>query len=93
MERVAFVLEQGQRFDADPQMLADGSLIEGVGLAGQLQLPVQRFVRDAEQGAVGDSEAVALCGDRRRLRRWQLQLAEPAVRPDRGRQLSLGRRL
>ena len=49
--------------DADPQVLADRALVEGVGLAGQLDLAVQRLVGDAEQGPVGHPEAVALGGD------------------------------
>ena len=63
MEAVAFLLEQRERLDADAQMLADGALVEGVGLAGELQFAVERLVGDAQQGAVGDAEAVALGGD------------------------------
>ena len=33
MERVALALEQQQRLDADAQMLADGAVVKGVGLA------------------------------------------------------------
>jgi hypothetical protein len=49
--------------DADLQVLADGAFIEGVGLAGQLDLAVQGLVGDAQQRAVGHPEAVALGGD------------------------------
>jgi hypothetical protein len=41
----------------------DRPLVEGVGLAGQLDLAVQRLVGDAQQRAVGGAEAVALGGD------------------------------
>src|SRR5688500_8293339 len=53
------------RLDADPHMLADRALVEAVGLAGELQLAVERLVRDAEQRAIGDAEAIALAGDGR----------------------------
>src|SRR5687768_12854129 len=48
---------------ADLQVLADRALVEGVRLAGQLDLAVQRLVRDAEQRSVRHPEAVALGGD------------------------------
>src|SRR5437016_965861 len=48
-------------------MLADRALIEAVGLARQFELAVKWLVRDAEQGAVGYAEAIALRGDRRRF--------------------------
>ena len=44
-------------------MLADRALVEGVGLARQLDLAVQRLVGHAEQRPVGHAEAVALGGD------------------------------
>ncbi len=53
--------------NADLQMLRDGPLIKAVGLTGELDLTVQRLVRDAEQRAVGDAEAIALGGDGRAL--------------------------
>src|SRR3954447_2576129 len=65
VERVAFQLEQSDRFDPDPQMLADRALVKGIGLAGQLELTVERLVGHAQQGPVRDAEAVALgsnCG-------------------------------
>src|SRR5580765_6178171 len=49
---------------ADLQVLADGAVVEGVGLAGQLDLAVQRLVGNAQQGAVGHPEAVPLGRDR-----------------------------
>ena len=55
--------QEVERLDADLEMLADRALVEGVGLAGQLDLAVQRLVGDAEQGAVGHAEAIALGGD------------------------------
>src|SRR5262245_47372533 len=55
------------RLDADPHMLADRAFVEAVGLAGKLQFAVERLVRDAEQRAIGDAEAIALAGDGRRL--------------------------
>src|SRR6185437_11387428 len=51
--------------NADPHMLADGALVEAIGLAGELQFAVERLVRDAEQRAIGDAEAIALAGDGR----------------------------
>ena len=45
----------------------DRPLVEGVGLAGQLDLAVERLVGDAQQRAVGHAEAIALGGDGRRF--------------------------
>ena len=41
----------------------DRSLVKRVGGAGQLDLAVERLVRDAEQRAVGDAQAIALGRD------------------------------
>ncbi len=49
--------------DADLEVRADRLLVEVVGLAGQLDLAVERLVGDAQQRAVGDAEAIALRGD------------------------------
>src|SRR5436190_143978 len=67
MELGAFALQDAQRLDTDSQMLADRPLVKGVGLPGQLDLAVERLVGDAEQGAIGHSEAIALRGDGRRF--------------------------
>ena len=67
VERLAFLLEHAERFDADPQMLADRSFVKGIGLAGQLHLAVQGLVGNAQEGAVGHTEAIALRSDRCRL--------------------------
>src|SRR5690606_469 len=44
MQARAFLPQQVHRRHGDPQMLADGALIEGVGLSRQLDLPVQGLV-------------------------------------------------
>jgi len=44
MKAFAFALQQVQRLDPDPQMLADRALVKGVGLARQLQLAVKGLV-------------------------------------------------
>ena len=67
VERVALELQQRDGLDPDAQMLADRPLVEGVGLAGQLKLAVERLVRHAQQRPIGHAEAVALRGDGRRF--------------------------
>ncbi len=52
--------QQVNRPDAYLQMLGDSALVKAVSLAGELDFTVQRLVRDAEQRAVGDAEAIAL---------------------------------
>src|SRR5512139_394551 len=47
VQAVTFVAEKVERFDADPEMLADRPLVECVGLAGQLQFAMKRLVRHA----------------------------------------------
>ena len=47
VEAVAFLAQQRQRFDADAQMLADRTFVEGIGLPRQLDLAMQRLVADA----------------------------------------------
>ena len=44
-------------------MLADRAFVESIGLAGELELAVERLVGDAQQGAIGHAEAIALRGD------------------------------
>ncbi len=51
--------QQVNRPDAYLQMLGDSALVKAVSLAGELDFTVQRLVRDAEQRAVGDAEAIA----------------------------------
>src|SRR4051812_41610977 len=67
VELVARQLELVDRGDADAQMLGDGAFVEAVGLARQLDLAMDRLVRDAEQGAVRHAETEALGGERRRF--------------------------
>src|SRR5688572_22159276 len=67
MKLGAFTFEDAQGLDADPEMLADRAFVEGVGLAGQLDLAVERLVRDAEQGPVRYPEPITLSGDGGRL--------------------------
>src|SRR4051812_46029396 len=52
---------------ADHEMLADGTLIEGIRRPWQLDLAMQRLVGYAQQGAVGHTQAIALSGDRATL--------------------------
>src|SRR5690348_12746453 len=47
VQPAAFLAQQVDGGQADLQMLADGALIKGVRLARQLDLTVQRLVRDA----------------------------------------------
>lgn len=58
-----FGAQQVHRADADLQMLGNRAFIEAVGLTGQFNLTVQRFVRHAQQGAVRHSEAIPLRRD------------------------------
>src|SRR5688500_14664063 len=67
VELGAVALQDSKGLDSDPQVLADRPLIEGVGLARQLDLAVERLVRDAQQGPVRHPEAIALGRDRRRF--------------------------
>jgi hypothetical protein len=60
VEALAVGAHQVAGEDADLHMLLDRALVEAVGLARQLDLAVERLVRDAQQGAVGHAEAVAL---------------------------------
>src|SRR5690606_1704714 len=52
--------QQFQRRNAYVQMLGHRPLIEGPRRPRQLQLAVQRLVRHAQQGAVGNPQPVAL---------------------------------
>ena len=51
--------QQVNRPDAYLQMLGDSALVKAVSPAGELDFTVQRLVRDAEQRAVRDAEAIA----------------------------------
>ena len=64
MQPVAFIAQAGDRFETDLQVSRDGLLVELVGLTRQLDLAVQRLVRNAQQSAIGNAEAVSLRGDR-----------------------------
>src|SRR3546814_15088796 len=55
------------RSDADLEVRGDRFFIEAVRLARQLEFAMERLVADAKQGAIGDAEAIALRGDRRRF--------------------------
>src|SRR3546814_5697870 len=59
----ALIVEQFAGADADLEVRGDRFLIEAVRLSGQLEFAVERLVADAEEGAIGDAEAVALRGD------------------------------
>ena len=67
MQAFAFTLQKVQRLDADAQMLADRTLVKGIGLPGQLELAVERLVGDAKQSPLRHAEAITLRGDRRRF--------------------------
>jgi hypothetical protein len=54
-----------QRLYADLKVLADALPIEFAGHASKLDLAVERFVRDAKQGAVGHAKTEPIGGDRR----------------------------
>src|SRR3546814_9740527 len=82
--RARFV-EQVAGAGADLEVRGDRFLIEAVRLSGQLEFAVERLVADAEEGAIGDAEAVALRGDggrfhvdadRARLREAQRRIGE-----------------
>ena len=55
--------QPGDCLDADVQVLGNRAFVKAVGLAGQLDLAMQRLVRYAEQRAIGHPEAVTLGGD------------------------------
>src|SRR5579871_4019190 len=61
------MLQPLQRLQPDLEMLPDALAVELACHSGELDLAVQRLVGDAEQGAVGHAEAIAVGGDRRRL--------------------------
>src|SRR5579871_2636958 len=61
------MLEAFERLHADLEMLADTLAIKLAGHPCELDFAVQRFVRDAEQGAVGNAETIAVGGNRRGL--------------------------
>jgi len=63
--KLSWLRNRIQRGDADMQMLGDRALVEGARGTRQLDFAVQGFIRDAQQGAVGDPQAVAL--ERQRL--------------------------
>src|SRR6059058_2223410 len=68
MQALGFlVLETFERLQADLEMLTDASPVEFAGHAGEFDFAVQRLVGDAQQGAVGDAEAIAVGGNRRGL--------------------------
>src|SRR5687768_1936681 len=67
MELGALAAELFAGLDPDLEMLGDRALVEAVGLAGKLELAVERLVRDAEQGPVWDAETIALRGECRAL--------------------------
>jgi hypothetical protein len=61
MQALPFLgFELFQRLQADLEMLADALAVEFAGHAGKLDFTVERLVRDAQQGAVGDAEAQAV---------------------------------
>ncbi|MNQ41954.1 hypothetical protein D3C85_556460 [compost metagenome] len=60
MQRVEFSAQQVHRFNADLQVLADRAFIESVGRTRQFDFTVQRLVRNAEQRAVRDPQAITL---------------------------------
>src|SRR5271168_4156896 len=82
------MLEPLERLEADLEMLTNALAIKFAGHASKLDLAVKRLVRDAEQSAVGDAEAVAVGRDRRRLHveRNGARLRQP---PDNGRTADL----
>ena len=47
-------------FDADAHMFVDRAFVEAVGLAGEFEFAVQRFVADTQERAVGDAETITL---------------------------------
>jgi hypothetical protein len=51
VQPVALVTQPGDGDNADLQVRRDGFLVELVGLPGQLDLAVERLVRDAQQRA------------------------------------------
>src|SRR5262245_27929312 len=63
MQGILPLAQEVERLQSDLEMLRDRAFIEGIGRARQLDLAVQRFVGDAEQGAVGHAQAIAVGGD------------------------------
>ncbi|STR63419.1 Uncharacterised protein [Klebsiella michiganensis] len=63
MHVVAFGAQQVNRPNTNLQMFGNGPFIESVSLSRQLNLAVQRFIGDAQQGAVRNAEAIALGGN------------------------------
>src|SRR5581483_5213883 len=61
------LLDTLQRLQPDLKMLTDPLSIEFARHAGELDLAMQRLVRNAQQGAVGHAEAIAVGRDRGRL--------------------------
>src|SRR5258708_29364341 len=61
--RFAALAQDAQRLEPDRQVLADPLAIEGVRHAAQLDLAVQRLVRDAQQGPVRHPETEPGGGD------------------------------
>lgn len=60
-------LEPLERLQPDLKMLADALPIEIVSHAGELYFTMKWFIRNAEQGAVWDTETEAVSGDSCRL--------------------------
>src|SRR5205814_9419068 len=52
---------------ADHQMFAHRTVIEGVGGTWQLDLPMERLVGNAKQRAIGHAQAISLCRHRARF--------------------------
>lgn len=63
MQAFAPVLKLLDGGEADAEMFAHGTLVEGIRGAGQFDLAMQRLVGNAEQRAVGHPEAKALRRD------------------------------
>ncbi|MNI87957.1 hypothetical protein D3C73_1452040 [compost metagenome] len=63
MQPIALGAQQVDSANADLQMLRDRAFIEAVGLPGQFDFAVQRFVGHAQQGAVRHPETIPLSGD------------------------------
>ena len=52
-----------QRLETDLEVLSDPLAVEFAGHARELDLAMQRLVRDAKKRAVGDAETKAVCSD------------------------------
>src|SRR6478752_5207761 len=63
MEAVAPLFEKVESGEPDLQMLSDRRLVESACRARQLDLAMERLIRDAEQRAIGDPQPEALRGD------------------------------